>query len=475
MRMPYLHRSQSGDTSRSPDGVTLLEMLLVIVIMLMITAAALPVLVPALQGREVREAARMVDVFINGARNRALQTGQSVGVMFDQTLPNGGSTVVRYVEVPPAYLGDFSGSEIWCNFQGNYSGALAINPISSTCFSLGDIGWYPLVRPGDLIEFGGHATRYRLFGGEPYLDIDANGVFTPTVDWFTDVNQDGQYSPPPPGIIDNDGYFSQLSPSLPLPYFGMTPPPVTFCGLTYTYADPAVAIQHMSVTGGNKFPAPTGPASFRIFRQPIPLASGALELPEGTAIDLGTTISIQQNTTLSSSNALAIPGSGLDDLDNASFRPYPIFNTAGAVPSAYTQCVIVTFAPDGLVDMVYSWDAPTFTFTPGALVGWMGRKVTGPIYFLVGHTELLGGDPALLPDFLAGTAPRKPVFNVQDPTALWITVNPRTGAIRSTQSGFVNLSQAPAGTTQQQLQQYVTAQAYQSREIARDAVTQGAR
>ncbi len=66
---------------RGAAGATLVELLAEIIIMTMLAAAALPVIAPAMQNRQVREGARIVNGFLTGARNRAMQTGRPVGVV----------------------------------------------------------------------------------------------------------------------------------------------------------------------------------------------------------------------------------------------------------------------------------------------------------------------------------------------------------------------------------------------------------
>ncbi|HEV3339701.1 MAG TPA: prepilin-type N-terminal cleavage/methylation domain-containing protein, partial [Pirellulales bacterium] len=79
---------------RPARGVTLIELLVVIMIMLMISVITIPVVAPALSNRQIRESARMVDVFLNGARNRAAQTGRPVGVVFELNVPGGSTPIV---------------------------------------------------------------------------------------------------------------------------------------------------------------------------------------------------------------------------------------------------------------------------------------------------------------------------------------------------------------------------------------------
>src|SRR4051794_27315626 len=87
-------------------GVTLLEILIVLTIMLMITGATLPVMLPALQNRRMREGSRLVSTFISGARSRAIEAGRPVGVMFERLNGLPMAAQVSYVEIPPPYNGD---------------------------------------------------------------------------------------------------------------------------------------------------------------------------------------------------------------------------------------------------------------------------------------------------------------------------------------------------------------------------------
>src|SRR3984957_13516330 len=94
-------------------GVTLLELLAVCTISLLISGAVLRAIAPALAGRQVREGARMLNVFINSARNRAIESGQPAGIWLDR-LPNMPEACVNlsYAQVPQAYSGDYSDSMI---------------------------------------------------------------------------------------------------------------------------------------------------------------------------------------------------------------------------------------------------------------------------------------------------------------------------------------------------------------------------
>jgi prepilin-type N-terminal cleavage/methylation domain-containing protein len=101
-------------------GVTLVELLVVISIVVLLSATMLPRMRPAIEERRIREAARAVNTYISAARNRAIETGRPCGIMFESiaildntnkvvgTIP--GATSIYQVEVPPPYGGDTTGA-----------------------------------------------------------------------------------------------------------------------------------------------------------------------------------------------------------------------------------------------------------------------------------------------------------------------------------------------------------------------------
>ncbi len=131
-------------------GFTLIELLVVITILLMVTAAAIPIMAPALENRRLREASRLVASFIQGARSRAIQTGRPVGVRFERF--NGLPFAMRltYVEVPPPYSGDTPTSMMLVSPSGQITGFL--NSV--------DTQWQNLVRVGDTVTLGYHGMTY---------------------------------------------------------------------------------------------------------------------------------------------------------------------------------------------------------------------------------------------------------------------------------------------------------------------------
>ncbi len=111
-------------------GVTLVELLVVVTILMMLAAFAIPAMRPLTEGRRIREATRAIDVFITRAKIRAVEIQRPVGVEFqrmteidygDPTDPTDDTVVfdqydacnvLRVVEVPSPYAGNFTNSRV---------------------------------------------------------------------------------------------------------------------------------------------------------------------------------------------------------------------------------------------------------------------------------------------------------------------------------------------------------------------------
>lgn len=484
---------------RERAGVTLIELLIVIMIMLMITAVAIPVVAPAMQNRDVREAARLVDSYINGARTRALQAGHPFGVMLEREPGNPNAvTTLSYVEQPDNYSGDYQGSKIRLLGNGGFGvwAGGAIYP-AEPVFKLGDIGWPGNVAPGDIMTIQG--VDYRIYAGEPFIDLNSDGICNQGSEPFQDVDGDTFWTPPNQSFIDQaTGYFNQ------------PPNPAQVGAITYMYLDPVLAAQTMNSVGGTGLapfslttpmsvdavspgPPPTPILNsckdfpFSITRRPVKTSAPSIQLSGEAVIDLGANYYDVQYGTI-----VPIPGSGLEVTlaqQNAtgywsSFRANPMLDPT--MPSAFSQAannpnmsdqtsIMITFAPNGMIDKIYSWSEANNYNGAGAVnwSDWQGRYPVSTVYLLVGRRDLLNGDPALIANIAAGTPPRKPIYNVQDVNALWIAINPRNGQVATTENiGFdvnqaipTNASQAPGG---QQMQTYWAANVYYARRLARE-------
>ena len=227
---------------RSPrTGVTLLELLIVITIIGMVTAASIPLMLSGAEGRRLRESARLVSSYFAAARSRAIETGRPAGVMVQRasTVTPGGSLWYSMnlvtVEVPPPYSGDTTASvanvsnngngTASLNYLGTYSGGMQSSP---------DASWQGLIRPGDIIKFNYQGRGYYINapGGMPTSTPLSFPLSTP---WLLSA-------------VDGSG------------------------------AIPSAAIAAGAGLGGG--------VPYQIIRQPTKSAVQPLQLPEGNVIDL---------------------------------------------------------------------------------------------------------------------------------------------------------------------------------------------
>jgi type II secretory pathway pseudopilin PulG len=104
-------------------GLTLVELLMVITVMVLLMAVAVPLIRPAFQDRYLREAARQLDAFFSAAQARAAESGRPVGVWIqrrDDSL-NGGrvhSVQLYMAEVPPSFSGGMSNARVTVTLTG---------------------------------------------------------------------------------------------------------------------------------------------------------------------------------------------------------------------------------------------------------------------------------------------------------------------------------------------------------------------
>lgn len=156
--------------------MTLVELLVVISIMLLLVAIAIPVMRPAMESRQIREAARSVNVFFSTARSAAVEAGRPIGVEIarDANLTLAGTTLYQ-IEVPPPYTGDFSNSTLIA--------APTVNPgESQITFQLAeDPVTDGLVQKGDVLKlnYKGHTWTITAISGNTWTFTSATAANPP--------------------------------------------------------------------------------------------------------------------------------------------------------------------------------------------------------------------------------------------------------------------------------------------------------
>ncbi len=99
-------------------GMTLIELLMVISIMTLLMAVAIPMVRPAFQNRRLREATRQVNAFFAGAEARAAEAGRAVGVWIEASDGGGYATELYLAEVSPPFTGASLGSRVTVETNG---------------------------------------------------------------------------------------------------------------------------------------------------------------------------------------------------------------------------------------------------------------------------------------------------------------------------------------------------------------------
>lgn len=148
-------------------GITLAELLIVVAIILIFAAVAIPMLKVGLEDRKVREASRMLNGFFAGAQARAAESGLPSGVWIERaSVANSNitgriSTQVFAANTPPPYGGDFATARTIVNAGTRTASFDAQSAGLSILVQNGD------VRSGDLIRFNHVGPYYTITAVSP--------------------------------------------------------------------------------------------------------------------------------------------------------------------------------------------------------------------------------------------------------------------------------------------------------------------
>lgn len=163
-------------------GMTLIELLIVISILLILVTAATTMMQVATSGAELREAARQVNTMIAGCIARAAESGRPAGIWIDRAtgVPNAGREIF-YAASPPLYAGDFTTSACTviagattANLQFTQSqGFYGADTVANTADDF--------VRPGDFVRLNFSGPWYPILTvpSASSATIDSTGTFQP--------------------------------------------------------------------------------------------------------------------------------------------------------------------------------------------------------------------------------------------------------------------------------------------------------
>lgn len=386
-------RPQGAGAPRSPgralararrrSGLTLVELLVTIAIVLAISAVALPLLAPNAAGRQQREAVRSLSAFINAARTRAIELGRPAGVWIEG-LPGNHETVasIANCEVPLPYAGQSFQSR--CRIL--VDPALGIGAIQDFGYYVGT-NWNSEgatgIRLMDTIQLGHHGTKYRITSGQP----DPDPVRAAK------------------GFLD--------SPSTTNPWI-------------------------FQIESQQPFPAP-GEYPFLIHRAPVKSALNSFELPAGTVLNLDFSgddlLPLHPVDDEDDASYWVSTGSGWAAGSHEPHRWVEERLDGTINPLVKNEPIIILFGPNGAIDSVYCF-VPFKSTSPTAIhpapadadsVIWLRQEPIGPIYFLVGKSE----------NSVEG-APVDSFRDLFDADNQWVSIDPTTGITRSTEVNVPN-------------------------------------
>lgn len=427
-------------------------MLVVVSIMMILVAVSASAFRPANDSRRIREAARLMNIYLGSARNRAMETGRPCGVVLHPFNSATYALSMDQCETPPAYAGETLDAVVkvqdWTYLPGttNYYAANQAT-VLKVIVRPGDIP-DTLIHRGDLIQLNNQGPLYTV-------DIDSGE------DSFMSRDYDFPLlgAAPDPNAIDFTG-------ATALPATDGTTPADGFVDnymLTLTLS-PLCAQQTPWPRRPNSNPttilAPTNwsqPVSFRILRSPVAGSSlikgGArtLQLPKATVVDLG----------------YSGYGSGIFVADWTAGTTYYVGNTVLLGNSYYTcvQTHVADAATNKPANTTYwkqiAFPDITIMFAPNGAVasiytGGEATPITDPIYLLVGKRE------RMLNLFALGNTNEDTMVNIQDQTNLWVVINPQTGLVTTGEVG------APTGSETNEAGILVS-----SRALARDSQGMG--
>lgn len=150
-------------------GLTLIELLVVIGIIGTLAAVTIPVMLPAVEARRTREAARGVSAFLAGARARAIENGRPVGVVLHRmNNTNAASMALFYAEQPPPFAGYTTGATIQISGINTTAHTMTAKFGSGvgSGFTPGNIG-AGVVHIGDLVRLNFQGHYYRVSKSPP--------------------------------------------------------------------------------------------------------------------------------------------------------------------------------------------------------------------------------------------------------------------------------------------------------------------
>jgi type II secretory pathway pseudopilin PulG len=176
-----MHRAKPNHRT----GLTLLELLVVMIILVTLTATVIPLMAPAVETRRIREAARGTSAFIAATRARAIEAGRPVGIWFERMTGEPGAAVTLFVaEVPPPYAGPVAEAAVamkWVDQPPDSDGYVwCLARMQTISGPSPQILPPKLVRVFDTLRVNYQGYDYQIMSpdsdGDGYVDVSSSGI-----------------------------------------------------------------------------------------------------------------------------------------------------------------------------------------------------------------------------------------------------------------------------------------------------------
>lgn len=186
----------NAQSRRRSSGMTLVELLVVVFIVVLLLAVAVPLLRPALQDAQLREASRQLNVLCSIAQARARELGRPAGIWIERAAAGGNAAFeVHVAESPQPYSGDFVSARAFLIDTSSPADGIIDQvqiPQGQSVAFWNDINpQLSLVQAGDLIRFGSRGPKYRITAN-PSLVAAGTPYYLVTI-----AAPDGASLPPP--------------------------------------------------------------------------------------------------------------------------------------------------------------------------------------------------------------------------------------------------------------------------------------
>ena len=358
---------------RRRSAMTLIELLAVVTIAVVVLAAVVPQVRPALEQGRLREASRQLNAYFALAKSLAARRGRPVGVAFQRTTSGSNAALdVFMLETPPPYTGDLIGALAVVGpdtgrYEISFTNAATLTAASSVA----------LVKPGEsfFIRFNYMGP---LYGG--YRD-STNGDF---------VIELGSGQPPP-------GFWSP--------------------GPDREWGNAATAFTSAD-DDGNSITNDLREAGW----------------PTSDDVPIGLPFQLYMFPTRSITKPLQLTGSVSVDLQYSGFGVSGTqFAADNLIPSGPvdSQPIIVMFSPSGAVATLYQG-----AYSGGATVPLVQQAGTGTVYFLVGRFDQVQPPPIFDPSANTWSQPASTATqtNLADLKSVWVAIETRNGAITTAEN-----------------------------------------